>query len=99
MTTKTININEFDLEIVKSKSMILKLIDDQINNYNLQFLREWERNHSTSSAEKKAKIKALEAKKTEIQALFDECEANNTIVDFNISIDVKMKSPARDLAS
>lgn len=99
MTTKTININEFDLDVFKSKSMILKLIDDQINNYNLQFLREWERNHSTSSEEKKTKIKALEAKKTEIQALFDECEANNTIVDFNISIDVKMKSPARELAS
>lgn len=99
MTTKTISINEFDLEVFKSKNMILKLIDDQINNYNLQFLREWERNHSISSEGKNAKVKALEAKKAEIQALFDECESNNTIVDFNISIDVKMKSPARELAS
>ncbi len=99
MTTKTINIIEFDLEVFKSKNMILKLIDDQINNYNLQFLRDWERNHSTSSEVKNAKIKALEAKKTEIQALFDECEANNTLVDFNISIDVKLKTPARDFAS
>lgn len=99
MTTKTINMTEFDLEVFKSKSMILKLIDDQINNYNLQFLREWERNHGISSEDKKAKIKALEAKKAEIKALFDNCEANNTRVDFNISIDLAVKTPERELAS
>lgn len=90
---------EFDLEVFKSKSMILKLIDDQINNYNIQFLREWERNHTISSADKKAKIKALEAKKAEIKALFEDCEANNTRVDFNVSIEMAVKTPETELIS
>jgi len=99
MTTKSISINEFDLQVFKSKSMILKLIDEQINNYNLQFLTEWEKNHSVSPKDKTAKINVLEAKKAEIQALFDECETNNTLVDFNITIDVKLKTPEPELAS
>jgi hypothetical protein len=92
MTTKTITINEFDLEIFKSKSLILRLIDDHINNCNIQFLQDWEKNHSISSAEKSEKVKALEAKKEEIKALFENCKAKDSLVDFNISIDLTVKN-------
>lgn len=99
MITKTINISESDLESFNSKSMVLKLIDDQINNYNLQYLKEWEKNHATPSTEVKAKISALKAKKIEINALFDDCAANNTVVDFNISINMRVKPQVNALIS
>lgn len=92
MKRKTINIEEFDHNVSDSRSMIFKVIDTQINNYKLQFLTQWERDHTISLAEKDEKIKELQVQKDHMIALFRECEMGNTLIDFKISIAVTVKN-------
>lgn len=91
MKTKQVNITEENFELKDSRNMIFKVIDCQINNYKLQFLTDWEKNHSISSAIKDSKIAALEAKKRELADLYKAHEFDNSLVDLNISIDVRIK--------
>ena len=59
----TINIQESDLEIRDGKNMIFSIIDNQINNYKLQALTNWERDHNSSSNESDRSIQQLEETK------------------------------------
>jgi hypothetical protein len=96
METKKISIEESNLGLFESKSMILKLIDDQINNYKIKFLADWERDHTTSAQSNELKIQALESKKKEIQEILSNFKSSSALVDFNISIDMTVRSTAKN---
>jgi hypothetical protein len=91
MKEKKLNIDANGLELCDSKSMILDLIDNQIKNHNLQFLVNWERDHSISSEENEKKIKALRTLKCEVIEFFNSCNTDDLWADFQFSIDIKVK--------
>lgn len=84
------NIEEFGLKKNESHEMILHLLSQQIAHYKKQHLTAWERNHSLSDESTQQKIAALQAKKAEIDAFFNECSPSHEM-DIQISIDVKVK--------
>lgn len=92
MKSKKIKIEERNYQVSDSRSMIFKVIDNQINNYKLQYITMSERDHSIPSKVKDKKIKQLEAKKADLQKLFTKLNDEDYLVDFNISIDVKLKN-------
>jgi phosphoribosylamine-glycine ligase len=76
------------LDFMNSKETILKLIDDQINNCKIEYMKAWERDHSTSAEVKDKKIKDLNEKKEEIKAYFKRCEAEMVPVELNFLNDM-----------
>jgi len=94
MESKKIKIEEFNCKVNYSRNMIFRLLDSQINNYKLQFLANWEGDHSTSPCLKDSKIKELEAMKNEINNLFKECGDKASLVNLSISLDIKIKQEA-----
>lgn len=98
MKTKRLSITEKDFDLNASKNMIIKAIDTQINNYKLQFLTDWEKDHSISFHEKDEKIKALEEEKKEIIELCRAINSDEPKVDLNISIDLTIKEPMAEYA-
>lgn len=91
MKTKMIDIEEFNFKIDNTRNVLHKVINSQINNYKLQYLTDWESDHSISSNTKDEKIKALEEKKDSLNVLLSEFDTKTYLVDFKISIDLTIK--------
>ena len=71
MNTKTISLEESGLNIRDGRNMIFSIIDNQINNYKLKFLSNWEENHTISSEEKDRKIDQLKLTKESLNDFFN----------------------------
>lgn len=91
MKTNKFNIEECGLAKSESKDLIFKILNNQIRNCKAQYFSEWERDHSTTSEVTDAKIAALKEKKREIEAFFQDCSENESCMDVNISIELKVK--------
>lgn len=76
------------IDLINSKSSLLNLINNQINNCNIQYMMQWERDHSTSPVEKDKKIKELEAMKEEIKAYFESVDSQELPLDLKLPIDI-----------
>jgi len=88
-TTKFI-IKESGLKEEVSKKFIIKMINHQINNCKLDYVTEWERDHSITTESKDEKIEILENKKKKFEAFFDNCQSLNPATNFNIAIEINM---------
>lgn len=89
LNTTTVNLKEFGLDIRGGKEMIFRIIDNQISNYKIQFLMDWEGNHKISSQEKDRKIQKLKSTKEELNRFFNQCNSGNTEIDFTFNLEVK----------
>jgi hypothetical protein len=87
-TTKFI-INELGLQKQAAKELILKTINNQINHCKLEYLSQWERDHSTTAESKEKKIEILENKKRELDEYFNEYHSTNSHINLNISFEIK----------
>lgn len=70
----------------EASDMLLSVIESKLNFYKLQYMSNWEGNHSETEANGKDKIKALEKQKNQLkqlimQARFDGCnlKINNSL--------------------
>ena len=86
MNTNRIIIEEEGLLQQTSKALLLEVIDNQIKKLKLDFLSQWERDHSHSDKDCNAQIKTLEAKKEEINQLFENVDSATEKVDLVFSI-------------
>lgn len=93
MKAKKLNIVEKNIDRRASRVMITKVLDTQINNYKNQFMTAWERDHSASPFEKDEKVKALEAEREAILGFYKALDADESLVDINISINLTIKEP------
>lgn len=91
MKNKKVCIIEEGIDCGTSRNMILNVLDSQINNYKLQYLMDWEGNHSISPLKKNKKIEALRAEKDEILGIYRALDTNSSLIDVNISIDLTIK--------
>lgn len=89
---KTVSVQETGLDTWDGKNMIFKIIDNQINNYKLQFLTDWERNHDVSPVEKEQKIEKLMLAKENLQELFKNIAKKGAEVNFTLNLDVEITS-------
>lgn len=90
MKTKKVAINEQGLTIDEGKSMILKMIDNQINDCKLQFITNWEKNHQLSEEKKNKRINQLTKIKKELKDFMSQIE-NNTDAKFSFSLNLEVK--------
>lgn len=97
VNTRSVNVNEFGLDIKSGSDMILRIIDNQINNYKIQFLTNWEGNHNLSPVDKNNKIQKLIQMKDELHAFLSGFDLSNDEIDFSLILDVKVKTPSSEL--
>ena len=90
METKTIQLEENGLNIQDGRSMIFRIIDNQIMNYKMQFQSEWERNHNISPVTKNEKIAKLESTKLALKELFNSGDKESQLGLF-LNIEVKLQ--------
>lgn len=86
---KTIVIEETDLDIQEGKNMLINLLNNQINNYKLKYLNDWEKNHNISPVDKDQKINQLEKLKNELRDFLAEYNFDDKKLNFTISFDLK----------
>ena len=89
---KSILLNEKGLNLRDGSTMILKIIDNQINNYKLQFQTEWEKNHDTKPNEKNQKIAQLEALKQEVINAVKNAEPEDGAISFSLSLNIDVEA-------
>jgi hypothetical protein len=89
METTKFTFNELGLKNKSAKELIIKAINNQINNYKIEYLSQWEREHSTTAESKDKKIEALENKKREVIKYFNEYDSTNSHLNLSLSIEVK----------
>jgi hypothetical protein len=97
MKTNKLTIEECGLQLNESRDLIFKMLNNQIEMCKLNYISEWEKDHSISADIKNQKIEALRAKKEEVAAFFNECAGGNPKMDLHISFEFKVKEPAREL--
>jgi hypothetical protein len=89
METTKFTFNELGLKNETAKGLIINAINNQINNYKLEHLSLWERDNSTSGESKYKKIEILENKKRALNEYFNESRLANSLIDLNVSIEIK----------
>lgn len=89
MGTTSLIINELGLKNKEARELIINTINSQIVNYNLEYLSQWEGDHSTSAESKDKKIEILENKKREVNEYFNKYLSSNSHLNLKLSIEVK----------
>ena len=90
MQSNKFTIEECGIQNHESKEMIIKMINNQINTYKLEYLSQWERDHSITPDSINKKIEALRAKKKEIEGFFSETNHVNPTIDLSVSFELKV---------
>ena len=67
------------------------LIDKHINFYKLQYLSDWEGNHSASRDNITAKIEELESLKRKLDSMIVQAKLENCQVKIDVSFDVRLE--------
>ncbi len=96
MKTSKLNIEDLGFQRHESKDLLLKLIDEKIENCKHAYISQWERDHSTTPALTEQKIAALQAKKAEIEAFFATSLSEKTEVDVQFSIELNAPEQTRE---
>lgn len=89
VNTKTVHVEEFGLDVKGGRDMILRIIDNQINNYKIQFLTNWEGNHNLSPTDKNRKIEKLTQMREDVKAFFHESDFKDDEIDFSFNLEIK----------
>ncbi len=88
MNNKKITVEEFSCNIRDGKSALFQILNTQINNYKLQFLSEWERNHNICSKEKDRKIEILESSKQELLEFLKDFDSPDAEIKYTLHLEV-----------
>lgn len=91
MNTKTVHLEEFGLDVKGGRDMILRVIDNQINNYKIQFLTNWEGNHYLSPADKDRKIEKLMQMREDLKTFFNTSDFKGDEIDFSFNLEIKRR--------
>lgn len=89
MKSQTVNNQTFNLNLNKSKEILLELLQNQINDCKLQSLTEFVQDNTTSNEDTNKKIHELQAKRNELNALFEDKNSKEYTVELNFSINNK----------
>jgi len=98
MNSEKVVFEEIGLSSLKARNIIMKLIEDQIRNYNLEHLQAWEANHNVKENANGEKIDFLKKKKQHLEQLFKQAESSDGSVDFSFSLDVKVSNEKNAMA-
>lgn len=91
-------IEEIGLKKHESRDMLIKLINDQIKSCKVDYLAQWEKDHSITPDACNKKIEALKAKRREIEGFFEESKFESPIIDLSVSVELKVLEETRELA-
>lgn len=91
MNKQTITIKENGCQLSDVRSMILNLIDCQINNYKLKLVSDWEKCHTQDSKDQKEKIKALISRKKDLIEMLNNDFTSTEDIDFEVSFEISPK--------
>lgn len=86
MKEQNSNIEKFSLNITESKHIVLKLIENQINECKLKHLSNWIRDHTISNKETDKKVNDLRLQKEALISFFNEKKSCEILVELNFSI-------------
>lgn len=92
MKSEKITISEQGISLDQASQFLLKLIEDQITNYNEQQMAAWERNHLIAREESEAKMAYLKEQKNKLKMLLQEADMSTESVDFNFSLGIVIRS-------
>lgn len=95
MKNKAINIEEKGMNLEDGKSMIFRIIDNQIQNQKLKFQAEWERDHNTSPEHKEKAIENLQAIKKQLKDLFAGKYEDDHEINFSLNLEVNVTSKTK----
>lgn len=96
MKNEKIVIEENGLNNNGLRELILNILNEQINNYKIAYLAEWEKDHSTSKATLNEKIEVLAAKKEEIKKVFAEVDLKEAAPKMTLSINLEDHAPKHE---
>ena len=88
METKKITIDEANLKPENFNSMIVEFIEALINNYKIQSLREWERNHNSSDSEWRKRITELTNLKNNLKEQYKSSLNKDVLFDLKLSFEM-----------
>lgn len=91
MKLDSIQIQEKNLTLEKAKDLVIRLIDNQIQNYHLQNMSDWERGQKTAMREEGDMIAILSRKKQEIIRTLESGHEENARVDIDFKLDLNVK--------
>ena len=91
MKLDSIQIQEKDLTISKARDLVIRLIDNQIQNYRLQNISDWERGHVRTLNEENDIVSLLAQKKAELLKKLENNQDENALVDINFKLDLNVK--------
>ncbi|MCB0494955.1 MAG: hypothetical protein KDC79_02370 [Cyclobacteriaceae bacterium] len=88
---KPINITfeDYELSQQESKELLVTIIDSRINQHKIEYLSNWEKDHTISSEPTDERMDALESVKNELTKAIEENDSDE--FDFTISVMVKPK--------
>jgi hypothetical protein len=100
MKSDKVIIEETGLKNYTAKVLMTKLIDIQINICRMDYMAQFEKDHSITPDFKNRKIQELKMKKMAIDAYFNELNIHNSDMSIDISIELKVNenSPRQQLA-
>lgn len=101
MNAHSITLNSFQASNEEALLKVYNMISYQINQCKLQFITDWEKDHSTSRENTDAQIAELEQKKKEIKHLLSELkdQGRNAEVSFEIKLKSIVPQNGKKLAS
>jgi hypothetical protein len=91
MNLDKIEIKESGLPVSKAKELIIRLIDNQIQNYRLQRMSEWEAGEVDSLEEDHENIRVLVEKKEQILRAFEGEDLDDTLIDVDFSLNLNIQ--------
>lgn len=87
-----VEFNDGDFTSSEMNELMIKMIDDRINHQKIQYLRNWERNHSTSRVPYIKKIAELKQKKNELTNIIAQAKEKHKKVNIQDRIQFKLVS-------
>lgn len=90
MNTSKIILEEKGIEIQNFKTVICKLIENQIHDYKIQYLADWEANHKLPSNNKDQKIKTLQSAKSEIMDFLEQLNSEENKINFKLNLELAL---------
>ena len=91
MNLDKIEIKESGLPISKAKELIIRLIDNQIQNYRLQHMSAWEAGEVDSLKDEHENIQLLVEKKEQILRAFEGEDHDDTLIDVDFSLNLNIQ--------
>jgi len=90
MKSDKVIIEETGLKNYSAKSLMTKLIDSQINICRMDYMAQFEKDHSITPDLKNKKIEELKMKKMAIEAYFNEWSTISSDMSVDISIELRV---------